>query len=213
MKLLDMHGKSQRYPFALGHFGRGRYEEEVRVDQRNPPAADSDDVGYHTFVVGERKHTVITAPSGQRGVLVRVNTEGVYYTKGSNGSCQLIAGTADMLARGAWAYGLAGRCGGGPDALYHVVDAAIFRVVLSGGEGKGLGARYTFIDGARGYVRTCRPYDAVQDIVTDEDPVLSDLVRRFADALPEDLTEALEAGSRMATTEIPGRSSGGLGCS
>jgi hypothetical protein len=204
MKVYTRNGDLQSFPFALGEKGRGRTFEEVRLDKRNPPTGD--DVGYTTFTAGGRQHCVLTAPRGQRGLLLRVDTEGCY-TKGSCGSCSVIAGDATVLASGSWAYGIAGRCGSGSDRLYHVPDAAIFSVRISGGEHKGWGPRYIFVDGARDYVRCLRPQEAVQDLVTDEDPRLTELCRRFAAQLPEDLSEALAMADQLEDAPAPDASS------
>jgi hypothetical protein len=202
MKIFDRSGRLQSFPFALGEQGRGRVYEEVRVDSRRPPT--SDDVGYSTFAAGSRSHCVLTAPTGQTGLLLRVSTEGTY-TRGTGGEARVVCGSVTELARGEWAWGDAGGIGGGPDVLYHVDGQAIFSVLLAGGEGKGFGRRFIFVDAMRGYVRMVGKRELAQDIATDEDPILSDILR----ACPEDrltptLREALTAARELeAAAEAP----------
>lgn len=101
-------------------------------------------------------------------------------------------GKHTCVAEGMWACGDAGRLGSGPDALVHLHGPALVRWNMSGGTSKGCGPRYTFVFPARGYVRTLRPRDAVQEVVTDADPLLGEVLRSLPDGeLPEDLRAAL----------------------
>jgi hypothetical protein len=178
-------------PFALGTRGRGRTYEEVRFDMRRPPTTP--DVGFATFEVGGRKHCVLTAPSGQPGLLLRCNSEGTY-TRDSGGGSRVLYGHVTVVASGSFAFGAAGRIGGGTDILYHVVGQAIVRLVLTGGEYKGFGARYVFVDSTKNYVRCLRPRDLIQEVATDEDPVLTEILRGCPEnGLDDTLREAQAA--------------------
>jgi hypothetical protein len=202
MKIVDIHGHIVAYPLKLGQRGPGRHEEEVRVDARRPPNG-STDVGYAVFSAGGHQHCVLTSPTGQRGILVRVDTHGTY-TKYSDGSIAVVHGDVTVLAEGQWAFGAAGKIGNGPDQLLHVVGCALLIVVTSGGTRKGHGRCYVVIDSDRGYVRRCTPVDLVQDLATDEDPILGEVVRSIPrDALPRDIAEALEAADRLEVTDAP----------
>jgi len=195
MKIYDRNGKPQSFPFELGERGRGRVYEEVRVDKRRPPT--SDEVGYVVFTVGSVTHCVLTAPTGQSGLLLRVNTRGGY-TKGSAGGVSPIFGDVKEVAAGEWAEGIAGRAGHGTDILYHVQGPAIFDVVISGGSHKGYGRRYVFVDGTRDYVRMLPPAALIQEIATDEDPRLSDILRQCPqDRLTDTLRDALAAANAL----------------
>jgi hypothetical protein len=192
MKLVDMFGKPQSYPFVLGERGRGRYAEEVRVDGRRPPTGES--VGFATFTVGGHTHAVITCDTRQAGILVRLDTKWAY-ARQSYGVIARVCGPADKLASGSYAYGDAGGIGGGPDELWHVRGPTLFRVYLSGGERKGGGARYVLADARR---VTCFRADALAQIIaTDDDPWVANVLRSLDGQLPEDLTEAVAAGAHL----------------
>lgn len=193
MKLVDTNNSPLTVtvdsPLTLGERGRGRWYEEVRIDARNPPMGG--DYGVRQFEVNNAKHAVLTAPTGQRGLLLVVRTKGTY-TRDSYGNYK-VYGEHDEMAKGSWACGDAGNIGSGDDGLIWIQGPAVVAVTYSGGSHKGWGKRYVFVHPARGYVRELRPRDAIQEIVTDADPMLGDILRSLK-ALPNDLAEALSQG-------------------
>jgi hypothetical protein len=191
MKIYDQTGNQLQYPFMLGEKGRGREYENVREDRQIPPTTD--EVGYKTFVAGDRHHVVLTRDLGQKGILLRINTRGTY-TKNSSGDIQVIYGNIRELVRGTWADGLAGHVNNGPDALFHIDGTALFKVYLSGGAYKGYGKKYLFVDTKRNYIRLLDPLTAIQDIATDEDPRLREILEDAlveVEYLPNDLQDAM----------------------
>lgn len=197
MKIVDARtGKLQSIPFSLGEAGRGRWLEEVKVSNRpGQEPSGPEDVGY--FVFGnDKKHCILTKGIlEQRGILLRINTLGCY-TRGTSGEVSLKGGTAKMLARGTYAFGDAGRIGGGTDELWHVESPAVFVVILCGGEHKGLGHRYLLV--TRSFRTVMIKREALcQLIATDDDPEIVEVVRQFADQLHEDVRSALALAAQL----------------
>lgn len=199
MKIVNEHGQLQPIPFTLGERGRGRSAEEVRVDNRRPPE-DPTDVGYKVFKAGEREHCVLTAPSGQPGMLLRVNCRGTY-TRDSRGGSRVIAGNAHPLVAGYGAFGDAGNIGGWTDTLYHVRGLALLTMVPTGGVHKGYYRQYLFLDGDKGELITRSMAEAVQDLVTDEYPLIGRVCQAHKDALPDELAAALVAAEQLEDAE------------
>lgn len=197
MKIINVRtGQLQSIPFSLGESGRGRWLEEVKISNRpGQMPSNPDDVGY--FVFGqERQHVILTKSNpNQRGVLLRINTEGTY-TRNTSGSVTLKGGNAKMLVRGEYAYGDAGRIGGGTDELWHVEGPSVFVVVLCGGSYKGYGPRCLIVT-SKFEVFMVKREELCQLIATDENPDVVEAVRQFADQLHEDIQAALKVASEL----------------
>ncbi|TAL50308.1 hypothetical protein EPN81_03135 [Patescibacteria group bacterium] len=196
MKIINARtGNLQEIPFALGEKGRGRWLEEVKVSNRPGQAPTGpDDVSF--FVFGQdRKHVILTNRDEKRGILLRVNTSGVY-TKGSCGSVALKGGKATLLTEGSWAEGDAGRVADGPDQLWHVEGPCLFSVVLQGGEYKGMGHRYLIVTRSLGTVMIKRA-ELCQLIATDENPEVTEVAKMFASELHEDVQQALRLAEEL----------------
>lgn len=199
MKIIDARDGSVMAvaQFNLGEAGRGRHLEEVRIDNRNPPRGS--EVGYKTFggdpSKGYLPHVVLTADSRQRGILVRISTRGCY-TKGSCGSVGLKGGDATLLTEGRWAEGDAGNVANGPDQLWHVRGPAVFAVKLQGGEHKGYGPRYVVVTKSLKVVMM-KPADLCQLIAVDDDPSITETVRKFAAELGEDVRLAIKVADEL----------------
>ena len=196
MKVIDIYNHPQEIPFSLGEAGRGRWLEEVRITNRpGQEPTGPEDVGY--FLFGEeRKHCILTKTnSSQRGVLVRINTYGTY-TRGSNGSITHKGGDAKLLVAGAYAFGDAGRIGGGSDELWHVESPSVFVVNICGGSHKGYGHRYLVITRSFNAVLVTRE-ELCQLIATDENPEVTEVVRQFANQLHEDVQSAIKLSEQL----------------
>lgn len=199
MKIINANtARLQTIPFSLGEAGRGRWLEDVKVSNRpGQEPSGPEDVGYSVFGE-EHKHVILTKGNpNQRGVLVRINTSGVY-TKNSCGSIKIIGGDAELLTEGSWAEGLAGHVASGPDQLWHVKGPALFAVVLQGGEHKGMGHRYLIVTEKYRTLMIKRA-DLCQLIVVDRDPELVATVRMFADQLHADVQSALKTADELET--------------
>ncbi len=196
MKIINARtGESQNIPFNLGEKGRGRWLEEVKCSNRpGQEPTGPEDVSFFTFGQ-ERKHVILTNRDEKRGVLVRINTAGVY-TKGSCGAVTLKGGKATMLAEGTWAEGDAGRVANGPDQLWHVEGPALFVVTLQGGEYKGMGHRYLIVTKSLGTVMIKRA-DLCQLIATDEKPEVAEVAKMFVSELHEDVQQALRLAEQL----------------
>lgn len=203
MKIINvLGGHLQSIPFSLGESGRGRWLEEVKVSNRPGQTPDGpEDVGY--FVFGEdRKHVILTkANPAQRGVLLRINTEGTY-TRGTSGSVELLGGTAKLLTFGEYAYGDAGRIGGGTDELWHAEGPAIFAVIICGGSCKGYGHRYLVVTESFGTKLITREA-LCQMIATDEEPEVASVARQCKDALHKDVRAAIKLADELEDSEKP----------
>jgi len=203
MKLINARdGRLQPIPFSLGESGRGRWLEEVKISNRPGQAPDGpEDVSY--FVFGEdRKHVILTkANPAQRGVLLRINTEGAY-TRGTSGSVKLLGGMAKLLTSGEYAYGGAGRIGGGTDELWHAEGPAIFVVIIGGGSYKGYGHRYLVVTESFG-TRLITRETLCQMIATDEEPEVASVARQFKDVLNKDVQAAIKLADELEDSEKP----------
>lgn len=203
MRIINVReGRLQAIPFSLGEAGRGRWYEEVKVSNRpGQTPTGAEDVGY--FVFGEdRKHVILTkANPAQRGVLLRIDTRGTY-TRGTSGSVKLLGGTAKQLTFGEYAYGDAGRIGGGTDELWHAEGPAIFAVVICGGSHKGYGHRYLVVTESFG-TRLITRESLCQQIATDEEPEVASVARQFKDALHDDVKVAIKLADELEDSEIP----------
>lgn len=196
MKVIDMHGRAQEIPFSLGEAGRGRWLEEVRISNRSgQQPSGSEDIGY--FLFGEEtKHCILTKNNPeQRGVLVRINTYGTY-TRGTDGNVAHKGGNAKLLVAGSYAFGDAGRIGGGSDELWHVESPSVFVVNICGGSYKGYGHRYLVITRSFNAVLVTRE-ELCQMIATDENPEVTEVVRQFADQLHEDVQSAIKLAGQL----------------
>jgi len=201
MKLINARtGKLEQIPFFLGEEGRYRRHEEVKVSNRPGQAPiDASEVGFFTHGA-ERKHVVLTKPQpGQRGVLLRINTEGCY-TKGSQGSVTLCGGDAALLTEGTFLYGGVGNSGGGVDQLWHAKGPALFSVYLTGGAGKGYGQRYVFVTKTFS-VKIYKLEDLCQVIATDDAPEVTEVAWQYVNQLPEDVQSALALAAYLETVE------------
>lgn len=188
-------GKAQEIPFSLGEKGRGRLLKEIRVSNRpGQTPSGPDDVSY--FVFGqERKHVILTNSDHKRGILLRINTSGVY-TRGSCGSVHHKGGSATLLTEGTWAEGDAGRLANGPDQLWHVEGPALFVVTLQGGERKGMGHRYLIVTTSLRTVMIKRA-ELCQLIATDNDPEVAEVARMFQNKIHEDVQQALHLADKL----------------
>ena len=194
-------GNLETIPLTLGESGRGRWLEEVRVSNRpGQGPSGPEDVSFFTFGQ-EPKHVILTKGDSKRGVLVRINTAGVY-TKGSCGSVALKGGKAILLVEGVWAEGGAGRVANGPDQLWHVEGPALFVVTLQGGEHKGMGHRYLIITKSFQAVMVKRA-ELCQLIATDENPEVAEVARMFQSELHEDVQQALRLAEELEEQETP----------
>lgn len=189
---------SQEIPFTMGEDGRGRKWETVSVDHRNPPVGPGE-VGYELF--GE--HAVLTAArSDQTGVMLRIDTRGTY-TRGSGGNVKLVAGPAQLLAKGWYADGQAGGINKHDDELWHVSGPAVFLVYFAGGFEKGYGNRYLVVT-RRFTVAMSKPDELANLIATDADPNMADTIRLYADQMSEKLQTALKTAEKLeAAAEAP----------
>ena len=201
MKIINARsGQLQSIPLSLGESGRGRWFEEIKISNRPGQAPSGpDDVGY--FIFGQEKQHVILTKSNpnQRGVLLRINTEGTY-TRGTSGSVTLKGGNAKMLVRGEYAYGDAGRIGGGTDELWHVEGPSVFVVVICGGSYKGYGSRYLIVT-SKFEVFMMKREELCQLIATDENPDITEVVLQYANQLHEDIQAALKVASELEEVE------------
>lgn len=188
-------GKLQTIPFSLGQKGPGRWLEEIKVSNRpGQQPTSSDDVSYFTFGE-ERKHVILTNGDNKRGILLRIDTSGVY-TKGSSGAITLKGGKATMLTQGTWAEGGAGLVASGPDQLWHVEGPALFVVILQGGERKGMGHRYLIVTKSLGTVMIKRD-ELAQLIATDDNPEVAEVARMFQSEVHEDVQQALLLADKL----------------
>lgn len=168
MRVIDARtGRLQPIPFSLGERGRGRWLEEVKISNRpGQEPSGPEDVGYFLFG-NEQKHCILTKSNpNQRGLLLRINTYGTY-TRGTTGSVDLKGGNAKLLVSGRYAFGDAGRLGGGADELWHVESPSVFVVYICGGEYKGYGHRYLVVTKSFRVVMMKRE-ELCQLIATDE---------------------------------------------
>lgn len=197
MKIIDARtGKLQQIPFSLGEAGRGRWLEEVKVSNRpGQEPSGPEDVGYFLFG-NEKKHCILTKSSpSQRGILLHIDTQGTY-TRGTSGSVALKGGKATLLVSGEYAYGDAGRIGGGSDELWHVESPSVFVVNICGGSYKGYGHRYLFVTKNFETVMIKRE-DLCQMIATDENPEVVEVAKQFADQLHEDVQSAIKLAGQL----------------
>lgn len=197
MKILNARtGALQSIPFTLGETGRGRHAEEIRISNRpGQEPSGPEDVSYFLFGPEGRQHCILTRGDQRRGVLLRIDTKGVY-TRDSGGRISLIGGPARCLASGTWAEGDAGRIGSGPDQLWHVEGPAVWEVVIQGGSHKGYGLRYLVV-GRSMAPRMLKPDELIQMIATDSDPDVTEAVRPHAAALAAATGPAAERGREI----------------
>jgi hypothetical protein len=127
VRLLSNNTQSLTLPLELGEAGRGRTLVKIGT---GGPNIDPNNCG---FITGLDGRVIITKDRGQSGVLWRCNTK-TSYIRGASGGCVLIFGDATELACGHYAFGDAGRVGGGPDYLWHVKGPSIFWIAPSRGE-------------------------------------------------------------------------------
>lgn len=193
MKIINARtGNLQHIPFALGESGRARCLIPVDIDQRHP--VNAEDVGY---VVVPNSSIILTQPRPeQRGTLVRIDTRGCY-TRGTTGWASLKGGEATCIASGTYAFGDAGGIGSGSDELWHVTsEDALWTVYLSGGSYKGYGRRYCILT-RTGKVHMLDRANLCQLIATDNDPEIVAVVRKYADALHEDVQAAIKLADEL----------------
>lgn len=197
MKIINArNGQLQQIPFSLGESGRGRWLEEVKVSNRDGQAPSGpEDVGY--FLFGEKqKHCILTRSNPQqRGILLRINTQGTY-TRNSSGEVILKGGPANLLVKGNFAHGDAGGIGSASDELWHVEGPSVFVVNLEGGSHKGYGHRYLIVTKNFKVTMITRS-DLCQLIATDSDPEMTEVVREFADELHADVRSALATAEAL----------------
>ena len=197
-----MHGRTQEIPFSLGEAGRGRWLEEVRISNRSgQQPSGPDDVGY--FLFGEeRKHCILTKSNpNQRGVLIRINTYGTY-TRGTEGNVVHKGGEAKLLVTGSYAFGDAGRIGGGTDELWHIESPSVFIVNICGGSYKGYGQRYLIVTRSFNAVAMTRE-ELCQTIATDDNPEVTEVVKQFTGELHEDVQSAIKLAEELEEAISP----------
>lgn len=205
MKILNARtGTLQSIPFTLGEGGRGRKLEEIKISNRpGQVPSGPEDVSYFVFGTGSDQHCILTASDKRRGILLRIDTRGVY-TRGSCGRVSLVGGQATLLAAGQWAEGAAGNVASGPDQLWHIEGPALLEVVLQGGSHKGMGLRYLVV-GRSMRPLLFKPDELVQLIATDADPEVTETVRPHAVAIGgasgAELLSALRLADSLETLE------------
>jgi hypothetical protein len=130
------------WSLVLGEYGRGRWQEHVKLDSRKPPTVQ--DNGDDTAVVtscgvigfeaaGRQRHAFIPPNPDDNRVLVRINT-GSIFMKNQSGKATVLFGRPRLIVSGWGAFGDHGQLGTWEDGLWTLKHTDAILVRPSGGQ-------------------------------------------------------------------------------
>lgn len=139
LKLTDKLG----FALVLGEYGRGRWQEHVKLDSRKAPlvhksvtddTATVDACGVIGFeAAGRQRHAFIPPNAEDNRVLVRINT-GSVFMKNQNGKASILFGRPRLIVSGWGAFGDNGQLGTWEDGLWTLKHTDAIFVRPSGGQ-------------------------------------------------------------------------------